>query len=43
MRKNAKSEPLRKAAGQEQLWLHLGLVREALYVMVIAAGLACVD
>ena len=43
MRKNAKSEPLRKAAGQEQLWLHLGLVREALYETVIAAGLACVD
>ena len=44
MRKNAKSEPLRKAAGQGQLWLRLpGLVREALYETVIAAGLACVD
>lgn len=43
MRKNAKSEPLRKAAGQGQLWLQLGLVREALYETVIAAGLACVD
>jgi len=43
VRKNVKSEPLRKAAGQGQLWLHLGLVREALYETVIAAGLACVD
>jgi putative transposase len=44
VRKNAKSEPLRKAAGQGQLWLQLpGLVREALYETVIAAGLACVD
>ena len=44
MRKNAKSEPLRKAAEQGQLWLHLpGLVREALYETVLAAGLACVD
>ena len=44
MRKNGKSEPLRKAAGQGQLWLHLpGLVREALYETVIGAGLACVD
>ena len=43
MRKNGKSEPLRKAAGQGQLWLQLGLVREALYETVIAAGLACVD
>ena len=44
VRKNAKSEPLRKAAEQGQLWLHLpGLVREALYETVVAAGLACVD
>jgi transposase-like protein len=44
VRKNAKSEPLRKAAGQGQLWLQLpGLVRESLYETVIAAGLACVD
>lgn len=43
MRKNGKSEPLRKAPGQGQLWLQLGLVREALYETVIAAGLACVD
>lgn len=44
MRKNAKSEGLRKAGGQGQLWLHLpGLVREALYETVIGAGLACVD
>jgi putative transposase len=44
MRKNGKSEPLRKAAGQGKLWLHLpGLVREALFETVIAAGLACVD
>lgn len=43
MRKNGKSGPLRKAAGQGQLWLHLpGLVREALYETVIATGLACV-
>ena len=36
--------PLREAAGQGQLWLQLpGLVREALYETVIAAGLACVD
>jgi putative transposase len=33
-----------EAAGQGQLWLQLpGLVREALYETVIAAGLACVD
>ena len=44
MRKNGKSEPLAKAARQGQLWLHLpGLVGEALYETVIAAGLACVD
>jgi hypothetical protein len=44
VRKNGKSGPLRKAARQGQLWLHLpGLVREALYKTVIAAGLACVD
>ena len=44
MKKNGKREPLRKAVGQAQLWLHLpGLVREALYETVIAAGLACVD
>jgi len=44
VRKNGKNGPLRKAAGQGQLWLHLpGLVREALYETVIAAGLACVD
>ena len=44
VRKNGKSEPLRKATGQGQLLLHLpGLVREALYETVIAAGLACVD
>ena len=44
MRKNGKSEPLRKAVEQGQLWLHLpGLVREALYETVVAAGLACVD
>ena len=44
MRKNAKRETLRKAAGQGQLWLRLpGLVREALYETVITAGLACVD
>src|SRR5947209_20057513 len=44
VRKNAKSKPARKAAGQGQLWLHLpGLVREALYETVVAAGLACVD
>ena len=44
MRKNAKSEPLRKAAEQGQLWLRLPvLVREALYETVVAAGLACVD
>jgi len=44
VRKNAKSEPLRKAAGQGQLWLQLPeLVREALYETVITAGLACVD
>jgi transposase-like protein len=44
VRKNGKSEPLREAAGQGQLWLQLsGLVREALYETVIAAGLACVD
>jgi len=43
MRKNGKSGPLRKAAGQGQLWLRLpGLVREALYETVIATGLACV-
>ena len=41
--KNAKSKAIRKAAGPGQLWLHLpGLVREALYETVIAAGLACV-
>jgi transposase-like protein len=46
VRENAKSEPLRKATGQGQgqLWLQMpGLVREALYETVIAAGLACVD
>jgi putative transposase len=44
MRKNGKREPRREAAGQGQLWLQLpGLVREALYETVIAAGLACVD
>src|SRR5438270_1301210 len=44
VRKNAKSEPLRKAAEQGQLWLRWpGLVREALYETVVAAGLACVD
>jgi len=44
VRKNGKSEPLREAAGQGQLWLQLpGLVREALYETVMAAGLACVD
>ena len=44
VRKNGKSGLLRKAVGQGQLWLHLpGLVREALYETVIAAGLACVD
>jgi len=44
VRKNAKSEPLRKAAEQGQLLLHLpGLVRQALYETVVAAGLACVD
>ena len=44
VRKNGKREPLREAAGQGQLWLQLpGLVREALYETVIAAGLACVD
>ena len=43
MGKNAKSKAIRKAAGPGQLWLHLpGLVREALYETVIAAGLACV-
>ena len=43
MRKNGKSQPLGKAVGQGQLWLHLpGLVREALYETVIATGLACV-
>jgi hypothetical protein len=44
VRKNANSEPLRKAARQGQIWLHLPrLVREALSETVIAAGLACVD
>jgi transposase-like protein len=44
VRKNGKSEPLREAGGQGQLWLQLpGLVREALYETVIAAGLACVN
>jgi hypothetical protein len=44
VRKNGKSEPRGEAAGQGQLWLQLpGLVREALYETVIAAGLACVD
>jgi hypothetical protein len=44
VRENAKSEPLRKAQGHGQLWLQMpGLVREALYETVIAAGLACVD
>ena len=44
VRKNGKSEPLREAGRQGQLWLQLpGLVREALYETVIAAGLACVD
>jgi putative transposase len=44
VRKNAKSNSLRKAVGQGQLWLQLpGLVLEALYETVIAAGLACVD
>jgi putative transposase len=44
VRENAKSEPLRKARGHGQLWLQMpGLVREALYETVIAAGLACVD
>jgi len=44
VRKNGKNGLLRKAAGKGQLWLHLpGLVREALYETVIAAGLACVD
>jgi hypothetical protein len=42
--KNAKSQAIRKGAGPRQLWLQLpGLVREALYETVIAAGLACVD
>jgi putative transposase len=42
--KNAKSKPIRKDAGPGQLWLQLpGLVREALYETVVAAGLACVD
>jgi len=44
MKKNDKGEPLRKAAGQGQLWLHLpGLVQKALFETVMAAGLACVD
>ena len=43
VRKNGKSEPRREAAGQGQHWLLPGLVREALYETVIAAGLACVD
>jgi transposase-like protein len=44
VRKNGKREPLREGAGQRQLWMRLpGLVREALYETVIAAGLACVD
>jgi hypothetical protein len=44
VRKNAKSESLRKAVERGQLWLPLpGLVREGLYETVIAAGLACVD
>ena len=44
MRKNAKSEAIRKAAGAGQLWLQLPvLVREALYETVMAAGLACVS
>jgi hypothetical protein len=42
--KNGKSKPIREGAGPGQLWLQLpGLVREALYETVIAAGLACVD
>jgi hypothetical protein len=44
VRKNGKSEQRKGAAGQGQLRLQLpGLVREALYETVIAAGLACVD
>jgi hypothetical protein len=44
VRKNGKTEPRRKAAGQGQLLLHLpGLVLEALYETVVGAGLACVD
>jgi hypothetical protein len=46
MKKNDKRERLRKGSqqGHGQLWLRLpGLVREALYETVIAAGLACVD
>jgi len=44
VRKDAKKEPLRRAVGQGQLWLQMpGLVREALYETVIAAGLACVN
>ena len=44
MKKSAKSNVGRKAAGAGQLWLRLpGLVREALYETVIGAGLACVD
>jgi putative transposase len=46
MKKDDKGERLRKGAkqGHGQLWLRLpGLVREALYETVIAAGLACVD
>jgi putative transposase len=43
MKKSAKGEAGRKAAGG-QLWLHLpGMVRNALYDTVIGAGLACVD
>jgi putative transposase len=44
VRKNAKSEAIRKAAGEGQVWLELAvLVREALYETVMAAGLACVS
>jgi putative transposase len=44
VKKNGKSELLREAAAEGQLWLQLpGLVRDALYETVIAAGLACVD
>ena len=44
MKKSAKRQDRRKAAGPRQLWFHLpGLVREALYDTVVGAGLACVD